>query len=145
MSVKVAEFTAQDAQMQDGKPRYNPSMLPVIRDLGLKGRSRHQIAMQLGVSEKTLGNWEKAHPELKDMIDFAYTAAQAFYETMVDAAIFDPAFQSNVYKLIMESRFSDTYSPRKGPDKGVPDEGLSYEDKIKLIETQVRRYTKEPD
>lgn len=130
--------------MQGERPRYTPAMLLKIRDLGLKGRSRHQIAMELGVSEKTLGNWEKAHIELKEMMEFAYTAAQAFYETMVDSAIFDPAFQSNVYKLIMESRFSDTYSPRKSGEKTVPDEEMSYEDKVKLIETQMKRYAKDP-
>lgn len=132
--------------MQDGKPRYNPTMLPVVTGLGLKGKSRHQIALQLGVSERTINTWERTYPEFKDAMEFAQTAAQAFYEEMVDMAIFDPAFQSNVYKLIMENRFSDTYSPKRGGGaaSSTPEE-TSVEDRMKMIETLVGRYSKKDE
>jgi predicted transcriptional regulator len=48
---------------------YSPEFAPLARAYALRGATREEIAKALGVTRRTLLNWCKAHPALKNAIE----------------------------------------------------------------------------
>lgn len=86
-------------------------------DLGERGKSRAQIARDLGVTRQTLANWEQAHPEFLDAMTQARELALAWWEDQGQEGIWSEAggrtLNANAYRLQVTNRFPDDWRDKQ--------------------------------
>ena len=70
--------------------KYDPAFCEKIVALGKLGKSKAQIASELGVVRNTLDNWAAQHPELVVAISEAQDYALAWWENMAQAVMIEP-------------------------------------------------------
>ena len=58
-----------------------------VEALGLQGKTRHQMAVELGIHYTTLLTWERLHPEFNEALKAAHDASLAYWQGIVQEAI----------------------------------------------------------
>lgn len=100
-------------EIKIGKPtKYDPeTMLAKVIELGRFGKSKAQIARQLGVSDKTLAAWAERHPEFAEAMQAARTLALAWWEDYGQLGVFlgSKDFNVNAWHTQVKARFPDEY------------------------------------
>lgn len=97
-----------------GRPtKYDPAMCETVIELGAKGASRAEIAMELGIHWDTFHEWQKQHPAFSDAIKRAMQLAQGWWEKKGREATFaSEGFNATSYIFQMKNRFRDEWSDR---------------------------------
>lgn len=100
-------------EIKIGKPtKYAPDvMLSKVIELGRFGKSKAQIARQLGVSDKTLTAWADRYPEFAEAMQVARTLALAWWEDQGQIGVFlgSKDFNVSAWHLQVKARFPDEY------------------------------------
>lgn len=108
-----------------GRPtKYFPELDEWVLWLGNRGYSIKQMASMMGVSHEALYQWGRDNPSFSDALARAREAAQSWWETIGQAALFAEKFNSFIWNKIVSSRFRQDYTDRKGLpyDPKAPDE-----------------------
>ncbi len=98
--------------MPIGRPsKYDPAYCEKIVALGKLGKSKAQIASELGVVRNTLDNWAAEHPELVLALREAQEYSLAWWENMAQAVMSEPVPGWNATSFIfqMKNRFRNDY------------------------------------
>ena len=82
--VSLPTLTA--AESYNRSTKYHDGIPAKVYELLAKGRSKTQCAAYLGISEKTLSNWEKTHEELRDVMEVGETMSAAFWQDLSQRA-----------------------------------------------------------
>lgn len=91
---------------------YDPSYCDRVVELGKEGKSKAQMAADIGVHRETLDEWAKVHPEFSDSITRARNYSQAWWEAEVQRGIWSREFNAAAWAKSMSARFPDDYSDR---------------------------------
>jgi len=91
--------------------KYDPAFCEKIVAMGKLGKSKAQIASELGVVRNTLDNWVIDHPELGVALHEAQEYALAWWENMAQAVMIEPVPGWNATSFIfqMKNRFRSDY------------------------------------
>lgn len=95
-----------------GRPSdYDPAMCQTVLELGAAGKSKAQIAKELGVSRVTMTAWEGKHPEFLNAVKEAQDLALAWWEEKGQDSTFDNSkgFNATAFIFQMKNRFRDDY------------------------------------
>lgn len=94
-----------------GRPSlYRPEYCERVIELGAQGYSKAQIAFELGKhSTETLDDWGKANSEFSEALARARAASLAFWELKALKGLENRDFNSNLYRVAMQGRFSAEY------------------------------------
>lgn len=98
-----------------GRPtEYKPEFCELVVELGKKGYSEAQIAAEIGVTRKTLKNWEDQYPEFFYWNGLSKEHAQAWWESLAQNQMLapTPGFSSGLWAKSMSARFRDDYTER---------------------------------
>lgn len=99
---------------------YDPDYCAKAIDLGRAGKSRAYIAAQFGVARQTLHNWEAAHPEFLDAMEYARDLAQAWWEDKGQDGLTQQGFNASIWSRSMAARFSDDWREVKATEHSGP-------------------------
>jgi helix-turn-helix resolvase-like protein len=99
-----------------GRPTtYSPDFCERVIELGAEGKSKWQIARDLGCSRKTLYAWVKAHPEFAEAMEESQDLALAWWEDVGQQGLkMGSKFNASVYSYLMKNRFREHYSDKVG-------------------------------
>lgn len=98
-----------------GRPsKYFPEAGAWAVYFGHRGLSIRQIASIFGVSYETLYQWARENDQFSDALTRAREAAQSWWETVGQAALFADRFQFGLWNKVVSSRFRRDYTDRKG-------------------------------
>lgn len=93
-----------------GRPtKYDPALCEIVVALGAEGKSRTEIAFELGVVKATIQNWEDVHPEFLAAMTRAKEAEQAWWEKKGRENLGAQHFQSSMWARSMGARFPDDW------------------------------------
>ena len=93
-----------------GQPeKYKPEYCEQIIKFMSKGKSLTAFSAKIGVTKKTVYNWEKRHPEFERALALAKAACEAWWEEAGQNGMFmggpDQPFQASIWKFFMGARF----------------------------------------
>ena len=109
----MIEFPPAAPKRARGRPTtYDPAFCERVIELGEEGKSKAQIARELGISRKSLYLWMKGHPEFKEAMDEAEFAALAWWEDVGQAGLSMPKFNATLYAFNMKNRFREFYADK---------------------------------
>jgi hypothetical protein len=97
--------------MTAGRPTlYRPEYCELVIELGRAGKSKAQMAAQIGVCRQTLDEWAKAEPQFANAIARARESAMAWWEEQGMKGIWaGKAFNAQAWSRSMAARFPDDY------------------------------------
>jgi hypothetical protein len=98
-----------------GRPTtYDPSYIDVVLDLGRKGYSKAEIAAEItNGSYEQLDRWSRAVPEFREAMLRARELSLAYWEGLARSQVGNRDFNSNLYRIAMQGRFSAEYRESK--------------------------------
>lgn len=106
--------------MPGGRPStYDPDYCSAVIELGRKGFSQVQIAVELEIPRSTMHSWAEQHEEFSAALTRAKECEQAWWEQQGMSGMVGDKFNAAVWKTSMQARFRDDYTERKeisGPD-----------------------------
>lgn len=88
---------------------YEPEFCDRVRELGLEGKSKAQIAATLGVNRTTLDNWAAAHEEFLSALKDARDLALNWWETKGQDGLTADKFNATLFIFQMKNRFREDY------------------------------------
>jgi hypothetical protein len=107
-----------------GRPsKYDPSFCDLVIELGAQGKSKTQIAANLGIDRDTLAEWAKTHVEFSGAVKRAQQLAQAWWEDLGQMNMTRKGFNQVAFIFQMKNRFHDDYKD-KHEISGDPDRPL---------------------
>jgi Holliday junction resolvase RusA-like endonuclease len=93
-----------------GRPsKYDPSYCELVRELGRQGKSKAQIAAEIGVNRSTIDEWGKAHKPFADALKDAYDLALAWWEDTGQVGMTRHGFNATTFIFQMKNRFREEY------------------------------------
>lgn len=105
-----------------GRPtKYAAELSERVVLLGSKGKSKAQIAAEIGVTRETIDIWAREHPEFSDAIKQAIELALAWWEDQGQAGLTAEKFNATAFIFQMKNRFRKDYFERtehSGPGGG---------------------------
>lgn len=97
-----------------GRPtKYKPEFCERVVELGMLGKSRFQIARDLGVAMSTMQDWEVAHDEFRAATTHARDLAQAWWEDQGQKGIWSKEFNQGAFAKQISCRFPDSYTEKR--------------------------------
>lgn len=100
-----------------GRPTdYRPEYCETAIDLGKTGASKVEIAVELGVTRKTLDNWCAQHPEFLHAITRAHELSQVWWERKGRDNLEADRFQASMWSRSMAARFPDDWREKQDVD-----------------------------
>lgn len=106
--------------MSGGRPTdYKPDFCERVVGLGKEGKSRVEIAYELGVVRTTLANWEQAHPEFLVAMTRAKEAEQVWWERKGRDNLQSAVFQASMWSRSMGARFPNDWREASKTDTTV--------------------------
>jgi len=100
--------------MPAGRPStYKPEYCDQVIDLGKKGYSPTEIAVELGVPRTTMLSWANEHLEFSTALTRAKECEQAWWEKTGRDALGADKFNSAVWSKSMSARFREEYTERR--------------------------------
>lgn len=116
-----------------GRPsEYDPSYCGEVIELGLRGKSKAQIASHFDVSRQTIDNWAAAHPAFLEALNRAMVHCQAWWEDEGQKGMILPGFNAAVWKKSVEARFRDDYTEKREIDHKSSDGSMTPQ-RIELV------------
>lgn len=101
------------APRPQGRPTdYVPAFCQRVIELGSQGKSKAQIARDLGIVRQTLDNWAHQHPEFMDALKISREAALAWWEDQGQYALRADKFNATAFIFQMKNRFREDYADR---------------------------------
>lgn len=96
--------------MPGGRPTsYDPKYCQELIDFMAQGYSYEAFAGKIGVSSKTLYNWEKDHPEFLQAKSEAFDQSRLFWETAAIKGLWNdkdgPTLNNTAWVFNMKNRF----------------------------------------
>jgi hypothetical protein len=100
-----------------GRPtKYRPEMCERVIELGAQGKSKAQIARDLGIAWSNFQNWMERHPEFQAAIKDAHRLALAHWEDIGQRAPdMGRDFNAVAYIFQMKNRFREDPTTRGLP------------------------------
>ncbi len=93
-----------------GRPTlYRPEYCNSVREWGRQGKSKAQMAAELGVARRTLGYWAEANPEFLLALEEAHDYALAWWENTGMAGLAHGVMNASVWSRSMAARFPADY------------------------------------
>ena len=97
-----------------GRPsKYDPKFCEQIVELGKLGKSRWQIASELGFTPSNLNNWEAAHDDFRGALAIARLDALAYWEQLAETHMVEspggPRINTGLWSRSMAARFPEQY------------------------------------
>lgn len=94
------------------RPAHRPSKYKVefcerVVDLGCEGKSKVEIAFDLGVGTTTLQRWEAEHAEFRVAMAHAKEAEQVWWERKGRTNLSTQGFQASMWSRSMAARFPE--------------------------------------
>ena len=109
--------------MPAGRPSsYKPEYCEQVIELGSKGMSPVQIAVELGVPRTTMLSWADVHEEFSTALTRAKEHEQAWWERQGMVGMVGDKFNAAVWKTSMQARFREDYTETRritGEDGGA--------------------------
>lgn len=103
---------------------YDPAYCERVIELGRKGASVIEMAVEIGVSRATLEtNWPAAHPEFLEALTHAREASQAWWERTGRTNMLTSGFNASVWSRSMAARFPKDWREVKGTELSGPEGG----------------------
>lgn len=107
-----------------GRPtKYRPEMCEQVLALGAEGKSKTEIAFELGVDRGTLDDWAVAHPDFRHAITRAKQAEQAWWERQGRTNLTTQIFQASMWSRSMAARFPDDWRETSRQEQTGPNGG----------------------
>lgn len=113
--------------MGRGRPSlYKPEYCDRVIEMGAMGKSRVQMAANLGVSRNTLDTWVAQHEDFLEAMTRADTLAQDWWEQAGQDGVFldGRRVDTALWKVVMQARFRNDYTERTIVE-GNPDAPLT--------------------
>lgn len=93
-----------------GRPTdYRPEYCDLVQELGRKGKSKAQIAAEIGVSRTTLDSWTVAHPEFLNAMALSRDFCLAWWEDTGQAGLPHGVLNASLWSRSMAARFPADY------------------------------------
>lgn len=93
-----------------GRPsKYDPSFCDLIMDLGAQGKSKAQMAADLGCSRNTMDNWATQNPEFQRALKDALDLSLAWWETTGQQNMTRSGFNATAFIFQVKNRFREDY------------------------------------
>lgn len=102
--------------MPAGRPtKYTPDMCDKIVELGKIGASKHEMAMELGISIDTFMVWQIENTQFSEAVRTAMSFSQAWWEKQGRIATFGEisGFNSTSYAFNMKNRFKEDWRDKQ--------------------------------
>lgn len=96
--------------------KYDPAFCDRVVELGAEGKSKVEIAVELGVDRKTIDNWSEVHPDFFHAITRAKDHEQAWWEKQGRTNLTAQHFQAAMWSRSMGARFSADWRETKEVD-----------------------------
>ncbi|MFA5952789.1 MAG: helix-turn-helix domain-containing protein [Hyphomicrobium sp.] len=107
------EAIDQSAVGSGRKPLYHSGMHATVLELGADGKSRSQIARELGVSRKSLYEWIKNYPDFREAMEAANDLALAWWEDQGQKGVWSGRdFNAQCFSWQMKNRFPNDYKDK---------------------------------
>ncbi len=109
--------------MSAGRPSlYDPAFCEKVIELGKKGASVLEMAVDLGVCRATLeANWPADHPEFLEALTRARECSQAWWEKAGREGMLDNNINPSIWSRSMAARFPKDWREVKGTELSGPD------------------------
>ena len=105
-----------------GRPAlYKPAYCRQVLDLGRLGYCKAEIAAWLGVANRTLDNWAKAHAEFRDAIRRARALEYAWWLDAGRKGMLDKNWNLAGWELQMKNRFGRRFMGRGTAKQRTPE------------------------
>jgi hypothetical protein len=103
-----------DTPKKRGRPsKYDPALCALIEPLGKQGKSRWQIASELGIPPQNLVNWEHAHEDFRLALSNARLDSLKYWEDLAHQHIIEnpggPKLNTGLWSRSMAARFPAEY------------------------------------
>ena len=103
-----------DTPKKRGRPsKYDPALCALIEPLGKQGKSRWQIASELGITPDNLGNWEAVHEEFRSALRTARQDSLKHWEDLAQQHMIEnpggPKLNTGLWSRSMAARFPAEY------------------------------------
>lgn len=93
-----------------GRPTsYRPDYCALVISLGSEGRSKTEIAFEIGVVRQTLDEWAAKYPDFSDALTRAKQAEQVWWEREGRTNLKTMGYQSSMWSRSMAARFPDEW------------------------------------
>lgn len=93
-----------------GRPtKYRPEMCEQIIELAGEGKSKTEIAVDLGVDRTTLDRWAEANPDFRIALTRAKQVEQAWWERIGRVNLTAQTFQQSMWSRSMAARFPEEW------------------------------------
>jgi len=107
-----------------GRPtEYRPEFCSVVIELGAEGKSKVEIACELGVGRTTIKRWEEVHEDFRAAMAYAKDLEQAWWEKQGRINLAAQHFQSSMWSRSMAARFPDDWRETSRRENTGPDGG----------------------
>lgn len=93
-----------------GRPTsYRQDYCELVIALGSEGKSKTEIAFEIGVVRQTLDDWASKHQDFSHALTRAKQAEQAWWERQGRTNLTAQVFQSSMWSRSMAARFPDEW------------------------------------
>ena len=109
-AVGFVEQTGKPEGYVFGRPtKYRAEMCEHVVSLGSEGKSKTEIAFELGVVRQTLDEWAERYPDFSHAMTRAKQAEQVWWERTGRDNLTAQHFQSSMWGRSMAARFPDEW------------------------------------
>lgn len=85
--------------------KYKPEFCETVIKLMAEGISIVELVAEFKVHRSTIYDWEKAHPEFKDALDYGRALAEAWWLRKGRESLNDKTFRTGLWYMTMKNRF----------------------------------------
>jgi hypothetical protein len=120
--------------MPGGRPsKYDPEHCETVVALGSQGKSKVEIAHEIGVNRTTIDEWARVHPEFSRAITRAKEAEQIWWERKGRDNLESQVFQASMWSRSMAARFPKDWREKTAHVGGDDDDNpIKTESKVDL-------------
>lgn len=111
-SAKVTSERSVGQPLKSDGPVYREHFKAMVIEMGIAGWSDAMIAMELGVTRKSVWYWEKTKPDFAEAMSYARDCARAWWERKGQRSLNRTGFNTALYNKIIACRYRDEYSDR---------------------------------
>jgi hypothetical protein len=125
---KAPSWTGEDEAFPTRRPiDYRPEFCELVVALGSDGLSMTEIAVEVGVTCRTLHDWCNANEEFEYAMTLALEAGQAYFERKGREGMFmGNLFNGAQWQFLMRTRFPEDYGDARDKDKKEPPQVVQF-------------------
>jgi hypothetical protein len=122
-------------QQLPGSRKYHKTMCKKVMEMFAAGKSKGSVCLALGITYKTLAEWQEEHPDFKLAVEAGKMLEQEHFEQLGYEAMLGKIddFDTRIWTTIMKNRFD--YSD-KTEISGNPDKPLESNITVKFIDNK---------